>query len=206
MTKLATIDASALTAKAVIDASAHKADSAALTIKGSATVGSEVTGGQGSDTIIMGAGNDLVGSSAKADTITLGAGNDTYVLMDATHSTIAARDVILDFQANTVAGTDGKLAVDDVAARNGDVIAIDSEIATAGDGAINFATFTTAADAITFLGNSAEAAAGNMVNIAFVSTTGFVYIDLTDNGIADSVIQLTGVTSLTEAAFTFISV
>ncbi len=48
------------------------------------------------------------------DTITLGDGNDAYVLLNAAHSVVAARDVITDFKANTVGQGVGGLATSPV--------------------------------------------------------------------------------------------
>lgn len=203
MTKLATIDASALTAGATISAAAHAADSAALTIKGSATAANSLTGGATADTIIGGAAADTITSSAKADTITLGGGNDTYVLASAAHSVVNARDIITDFNANTVGqGANGAAtvagAVAAVADRNGDVI--DLSVFTPTE--VNVAVFQNAADALTFLQNSAGGTA--QVNVALDAATGALYIDGTDNGIADSVITLTGVTTIDAAAFVMV--
>lgn len=208
MTKLATIDASALTAGATIDASAHVSDSAALTITGSATAANDLTGGATADTIIGGEAADTITSSAGADTITLGGGNDTYVLANATDSVVNARDVITDFNANTVGqGTNGAATVAGAAAadlRNGDVIDLSAFIGGGGQPAdgVNVAVFANASDATTFLANSAGGgAAGSAVNVALDSSIGALYLDINDNGIADSVITLTGVETIDAAAF-----
>ncbi|HRQ86964.1 MAG TPA: calcium-binding protein, partial [Candidatus Saccharibacteria bacterium] len=207
MTKLATIDASALTAGATIDASAHVSDSAALTITGSATAANDLTGGATADTIIGGEAADTITSSAGADTITLGGGNDTYVLAHATDSVVNARDVITDFNANTVGqGANGAATVAGAAAanlRNGDVIDLSAFIGGGGQPAdgVNVAVFANASDATTFLANSALGAAGSAVNVALDSSTGALYLDINDNGIADSVITLTGVETIDAAAF-----
>ena len=207
MTKLATIDASALTAGATIDASAHASDSAALTITGSATAANNLRGGATVDTIIGGEAADTITSSAGADTITLGGGNDTYVLAHATDSVVNARDVITDFNANTVGqGANGAATVAGAAAanlRNGDVIDLSAFIGgldQPADG-VNVAVFANASDATTFLANSALGAAGSAVNVALDSSTGALYLDINDNGIADSVITLTGVETIDAAAF-----
>lgn len=201
MTKLATIDASAVTAGTTISAAAHVGTSAALTIKGSATEANTITGGATADVIVGGAKADVITSSAKADTITLGGGNDTYILADATHSTVSARDVITDFSANKVGqGVNGAATTAGAAAanmRNGDVI----DLSAAAPTLVNVAVFANASDATTFLANSAGAAAGVAVNVALDSSTGALYVDMTDNGIADSFIQLTGVTTIDAAAF-----
>jgi hypothetical protein len=162
-----------------------------------------VNGSSGSDTINLGDGNDWVYSSGKADTITLGAGKDTYVLANVTDSTIAARDVITDFQANTVGqGAGGTVnsqgAATSLSARNGDVIDLSS--VDAGLNGIRVGVFSNAANAQTFVQNGATDT-HTWVNAALDSTTGFLYLDVTDDGVVDSVIQLTGVTTINEAAF-----
>lgn len=144
-----------------------------------------VVGGADADVINTGSENDTVISSTGADNITLGEGNDTYVLANAGDSTIAVRDMITDFSANTATGTDPV---------NGDLI----DLQAFGAGALDVAVFANAADASTFLGNND---ADGEMNIAFDSATGYLYIDTDDDGIANSVIELTGVTTIDEAAF-----
>lgn len=145
-----------------------------------------VTGSMGDDAIDLGAGDDTVSSSGGEDTITLGAGNDIYALVDSNHSVINSRDVITDFSANT-------------ATTDGDVIDLQG---VTGLNDVNVAVFTNAADATTFLANSAGAGqAGQAVNAALDSSTSFLYLDVNDSGIADSVIELAGVTTIDEAAF-----
>lgn len=164
-----------------------------------------ITGSDGKDVIDGGAGNDTINSSAEVDTITLGAGNDKYVLGAATDSTVSKSDVIIGFQANTIGqGTDGAAttagAVAADASKNGDVINI-----IAVNGAltlVNVSVFDNASDATTFLANAAGAgASGAASNIALDSSTGKLYMDLDDSGIADSVLTLQGVTTIDAAAF-----
>ncbi|MBD1401322.1 beta strand repeat-containing protein [Pelovirga terrestris] len=208
MTELATIDASSVALQATtegvavtIDASAHVSTSTALTIIGSATGKNVITGGATDDVIIGGAASDTIISSEGADTITLGGGNDIYKLGAATDSVVNARDVITDFNANTVGqGTNGAATTAGaaaVAARNGDVIDLTEFNPTL----VNVAVLTNASDATTFLANSAGAAAGVAVNVALDSSTGTLYIDGLDDGVADSVLMLTGVTTIDAAAF-----
>lgn len=144
-----------------------------------------VIGGADADVINTGSENDTVISSTGADNITLGEGNDTYVLANTGDSTIAVRDMITDFSANTATGTDPV---------NGDLI----DLQAFGAGALDVAVFANAADASTFLGNND---ADGEMNIALDSATGYLYIDTDDDGIANSVIELTGVTTIDEAAF-----
>jgi len=168
----------------------------------------DVYGSSGSDTINLGDGDDWVVSSGKADTITLGAGKDTYLLWNVSNSTIAARDVITDFQANTVGqGAGGTVnsqgANTTLSARNGDVIDlswVDGSLT-----GIRVGVFSNAADAQTFVQNG-NLDAHTWVNAALDSTTGFLYLDVTDDGVVDSVIQLTGVTTINEAAFVILRV
>jgi Ca2+-binding RTX toxin-like protein len=164
-----------------------------------------VTGSAGKDAINLGAGNDTVNSSGSVDSITLGDGNDIYVLGNVAHSVVAARDVITDFKANTVGqGAAGAVttagATATAAARNGDVINIDA--VNAAFTVIRVGVLGNAADAQTFIQNGAGAAEGaNTVNAALDSTTGYLYLDTDDNGVVDSVIELTGVTTINAAAF-----
>jgi len=158
-----------------------------------------VFGSQGDDSIDMGEGADFVQSSGGADTITLGAGNDTYFLADEGDSVINSRDVITDFSANTVGqGPDGAVdefgAIGPVDDRDGDVI----DLSIAGAASLSVEVFANASDATTFLANND---ADGEMNIALDSSTGFLYIDTADDGIANSVIELTGVTTIDEAAF-----
>lgn len=161
-----------------------------------------VTGGRDEDVINTGSEADKVNSSDSADNITLGAGNDIYDLNSVTHSVVSARDVITDFSANTVGqGAGGAVtsagATNTVADRNGDLIDLDS---LAGLTAINVGVQANAADAQTFIQNGGADATG-AVNAALDSSTGLLYIDINDNGNIDSVIELTGVTTIDAAAF-----
>lgn len=203
MTKLATIDASALTAGATIDASAA---TSALTIKGSLTAANDLTGGTKADIIIGGAKNDTITGGLKGDTLTSGGGKDTFVF-GAGDSSIGtgAFDTITDlgktstYHLNTVGnGTDG--AADktgaDLTKLNGSVL----EFAAAGSGAdgIVVDVLTSAADATTFLANNKGT---NTTVAALDSTNNNLYVDNTGDGVADFFIHLTGVETITAAAF-----
>lgn len=184
MTKLATIDASANTAGVVIDASLAAVTSPALTIKGTAKA-------------------DTIKGGALGDTITLGGGNDT---MDYTAGVskigTGKFDTITDFSANTygnslvTAGAAGTGAAADVTKWTGDVLKFDGN-AAAVTAVVD--VFTNAANATTFLANNANAANG--IVAALDSSTGNLYIDNTADGVADFFISLTGVTTITAAAF-----
>ncbi|MFC7331758.1 beta strand repeat-containing protein [Rhodocista pekingensis] len=165
-----------------------------------------ITGSQGNDVINAGAGNDKVNSSAGADTITLGDGNDTYVLVDTAHSVLAKYDTILDFKANTVLAdeddaSEGAAALAD---RDGDVIDLNGLLADGADG-IKVFVASNAADAQTFIQNTGNAA-GDLTGFALDSSTNLLYMDFNQDGVVDSVIKLTGVTTITEAAFTGLDV
>jgi len=215
MTKLATIDASALTAGATISAAAHAADSAALTIKGSATAANSLTGGATADTIVGGAKADVITGGAGADVLTGGAGNDKFVIAVATDSTLAKMDTITDFSANTFGqGTNGAAdekgaKVADAAKWTGDVIDVSAIIATAKDTdgttaitKLDVFVASNAADALTFIQNVGNAANNDgQTGFALDSSSGKLYLDFNSDGVVDSVIGLTGVTTITEAAF-----
>ncbi len=202
-TKLATINAAANTAGVTISAAATTtATNAKITITGSATAANTLTGSSNADTIVGGSKADSFTGRAGADTITGGAGNDTFVLTAAGDSTLVAMDVITDFSANTVGqGANGAAttagAVAAATSRNGDVI----DLTFATPTAIEFSVQTNASDAQTFIQNAATDGAVTAVNAALDSSSGRLYIDANNDGTIDSVIQLTGVTTLTAAAF-----
>mgnify|MGYP000415709511 CR=1 FL=1 len=166
-----------------------------------------VTGSAGMDIINTGAGNDTVNSSAGTDTITFGAGNDEYNLTAASHSVLAAYDTITDFSANTYgAGANGAVTTagaNGVASTSltGDVIDLTAVMNNAVS-TINVYVASNAANAQTFIQNVANASTSDS-GIALDSSTGLLYIDLDSNGVVDSVIALTGVTTIDAAAFTF---
>ena len=205
-TKLATIDASALTAGATINGSAALATSAALTIKGSATAANTLTGGAAADTISGGSGNDVITGGAKGDTLTGNGGNDKFVFA-AGDSVIGTGsfDNLTDFVANTLGnGANGAAdktgaitaGLTDATKLNGDVLSI----AKFGDGSggVKVDVLTTAADALTYLQNQKAA---NTVVAALDSTGQNLYIDNTGDGVADLYIHLTGVSTINAAAF-----
>ncbi|SHN42623.1 S-layer protein [Duganella sacchari] len=183
-TKLATIDASANTAGATINAAA---DTIAVTIKGTAKA-------------------DVITSGTQGDTITGGGGNDLFKFGAGSSSIGTGKfDTITDFVANTYgnaqsggvdtggAGTGANAAT---AKWTGDVLSF----AHAGTGATAFKVdiLTSAADATTYLANNKDA---NGVVAALDSTNNNLYVDNTGDGVADFYIHLTGVTTITAAAF-----
>jgi len=159
-----------------------------------------VLGSEGDDTIDLGVGDDIVESSDGEDAITLGDGNDAYQLQNTQHTVINAYDTILDFNANTVGqGASGAADEDGAAAladRDGDVIDLSGFFMGSPDLSVD--VFGNASDATTFLANNDF---DGELNIALDSSTGLLYIDIADNGIADSVLELAGVTTIDEAAF-----
>lgn len=206
-TKLATIDASALTAGATISAAATTtATNAAITMKGSATAANTLTGSSNADTIIGGSKNDTITGGGKGDTLTGNGGNDKFVFA-AGDSVIGTGtfDTITDFLANTYGqGANGAVTVagatTDSTKINGDVL----QIAKTGTGAggILFSVLSNAADASTYLATNKAA---NTVVAALDSSTGALYIDnVGADGVADLYIKLTGVTSLDAAAFVLV--
>lgn len=166
-----------------------------------------IWGGADNDVIDAGADRDVVSSSAGADAITLGSGNDVYALTNNTHSVLAKFDTISDFVANTYGqGTAGAATVAgataDVTKLTGDTITVSTLL----DGFVNgikVFVATNAADAQTFIQNTANAtgAAANYTGFALDSTSNQLYMDFNQDGVIDSVVKLTGVTTITEAAF-----
>lgn len=201
MTKLATINLSANTAGGTVSVAAAATDgtAAAISITGSGAADT-ITGSGNADTISAGAGNDTITGGAKADTLSGGAGNDKFVIAAASDSTLAAMDVISDFSANTYGqGTDGAVTSAGANATStkwtGDVIDLSFSTLTT----IDVQVVTNAADALTFLNNNSTNTTN--IGVALDSSSSKLYIDINDDGTADSVIQLTGVTTIDEAAF-----
>ncbi|MCW5598468.1 MAG: calcium-binding protein [Nitrosomonas sp.] len=208
MTKLATVNAANNTAGVNIDVSLAKTDgsAAAITITGSS--GDDTIKGSGNaDTISGGAGNDTITGGAKADNLAGGEGNDIFAYTALADSTLVNLDVISDFTANTFGqGTSG--AADDKGASfdniddwTGDVIDLSVVNANAqGFNKIDVSVQANSSDAQTFLQNLGQTTA-DTIGAALDSSTGRVLIDIDSNGTADMVIQLTGVTTIDEAAF-----
>jgi Ca2+-binding RTX toxin-like protein len=159
-----------------------------------------ITGAAGKDVLVGGEGKDIITGGAAADALTGGAGNDTFVLAVAADSVLAARDVINDFSANTfgngAAGVAGTGAVTGSAAKfTGDVIDVTAFTVVG----VNVTVQANAADAQTYIQNQTGGA--NLLGAALDSSTGLLYMDLTNDGVIDSVIELTGVTTIDAAAF-----
>jgi hypothetical protein len=163
-----------------------------------------IWGGADADVINAGTERDTVYSSTGADSITLGAGNDVYVLDLAAESVLATFDTITDFSANTYGqGTSGaantKGANTTVANLTGDTIDV-SGLFSGGVTGIAVLVVTNAADAQTFIQNTG-ADSTNSTGFALDSTSGKLYMDFNQDGTVDSVVALTGVSTLTTAAF-----
>ncbi|MCK2096651.1 beta strand repeat-containing protein [Thauera aromatica] len=167
-----------------------------------------ITGGADADVIDAGSEHDVVVSSTGADTITLGEGNDVFMLSSNTHSVLATFDTITDFNANTYGqGTSGAADADGanatVANLTGDTISVSTLFSGAVDG-IKVFVASNAADAQTFIQNTANVstgAAANYTGFALDSSSNLLYMDFNQDGAIDSVVKLTGVTTITEAAF-----
>jgi len=158
-----------------------------------------VLGSMNDDSIDLGSGDDFVPASDGEDIITMGDGNDTYSLSDTQLTTIDAFDTITDFTPNTVGqGTGGEANEDGAAVglddRDGDVI----DLSVFGSQSLAVEVFANASDATTFLANNDG---DGELNIALDDSTGLLYMDIDDNGFANSVIELQGVTDIDEAAF-----
>ncbi|MCI0755730.1 DUF4214 domain-containing protein [Teichococcus vastitatis] len=163
-----------------------------------------ITGGAGKDVLSGGEGNDTITGGLGGDTLDGGAGNDIFVYGAASHSTLVNLDVITGFSANTAGnGTDGAAGTGagDAANWTGDVLrfAVSSAVDTAG---VTVGVQNNAADAQTYLQNLDFLGAG----AALDASSSRLYMDLDSNGSVDSVIQLTGVTTLTAAAFDLVFV
>ncbi len=162
----------------------------------------QITGSDGKDVIDAGAGADTITGGAEVDTITTGAGNDTVIIAAATDSTLAKMDTITDFSANTygngTSGAAGTGAAADSTKWTGDVLKLNVDTGTYTKVDVN--VVTSAADATVFIQNVANATA-DTIAAALDSNTGKLYIDMTGDGTVDTVIGLTGVATITEAAF-----
>ena len=204
---------SAVTDKNVTVKTGNGADYINLSSVTDATKGATVTTGEGDDTITgtagndtidAGAGRDIVMSTAGADSINLGDGNDVYKLVSATHSVLVKSDVITGFSPNTKGiGTSAadvaKGATTTVADLTGDTINVEG-LFTNGVVGIKVHVVSSAFDAQTSIQNTG-ADATNFTGFALDSSTGKLYMDFDQNGTVDSVVTLTGVTTITEAAF-----
>jgi len=206
--KLATVDASANTGGADIDVSMAATDgtASALTVKGSATAANTLVGSGNADTIVGGSKIDHITGGAKGDTLTGNGGNDMFMFAtgDSAIGT-GTFDTITDFVGNTwgngtagAAGTEADLSV--ASKVTGDVLSFTVGGTAIAANGIKVFVATSAADATTFLANTASAD-NTQASAALNSTDGKLYVDMTGDGVTDFYIALTGVSSLTAAAF-----
>ncbi len=122
----------------------------------------------------------------------------------ASNSTLVNLDVISDFTANTVSLAAPLNTAALAATRNGDVLSFTALAAVAtqaGVGPIRVSVQTNSTDAQIFLQNISADATADEFAAALDSSTGRLFVDLDANGTVDSVVQLTGVTTITAAAF-----
>ena len=210
MTKLASVDGSANTGGVTFNGSSADmttpTTSVAMTIKGSATAANTLTGTGHADTIVGGSKVDTITGGKGGDTLTGNGGNDKFVFA-AGDSSIGTGtfDTITDFVANTwgngtggAAGTEADLTV--AAKVTGDVLSFTAGGTALAANGIKVFVASSAADATTFLANTASAD-NTQASAALNSADGKLYVDMTGDGVTDFYIGLTGVTSLTAAAF-----
>jgi Ca2+-binding RTX toxin-like protein len=212
--KVTTFDASGVVGDGTDDTAANLAvtftsanTTATATVHITGGAGNDaLTGGATIDVIVGGAGKDVIKGAANADTLTGGAGNDTFVYGAVSESTLIKLDVITDFTANTF-GQGASGAATSAGANagstslNGDLINLNAVVGGLTD--INVGVQTSAADAQTFLQNTAADTVNftGFVGAALDSSSSKLYIDVDNNGTVDMVLQLTGVTTITSAAF-----
>lgn len=210
MTKLASVDGSANTGGVTFSGAladmTTPTTSVAMSIKGSATAANTLTGTGHADTIVGGSKVDTITGGKGGDTLTGNGGNDKFVFA-AGDSSIGTGtfDTITDFVANTwgngtggAAGTEADLTV--AAKVTGDVLSFTVGGTASATNGIKVFVASSAADATTFLANTASAD-NTQASAALNSADGKLYVDMTGDGVTDFYIGLTGVTSLTAAAF-----
>jgi hypothetical protein len=205
--KLATVDATANTAGGTIDVhnAATDGSAALLTVKGSSAASSVIVGSGNADTIIGGTKADTITGGAGADKLTGGGGNDTFKFAAVSDSTLIKMDTVTDFVANTFGqGANGAATAAGANAAdthlNGDMLNLNA--VAGGYTSIKVSVQANSSDAQTFLQNmSADVSFVGFVGAALDSSSNQLYIDVDHNGTVDMVIKLTGVTTLTEAAF-----
>ena len=177
-----------------------------LEITGSATAANTLIGSANADVITGGAKADTIYGGAGADELTGGAGNDVFGYTAAVQSTLSKLDVISDFTANTygngTSGAAGTGAGADTTKWTGDVIQLSVDTGTFTKVAAS--TQTNATNAQVYIQNTADATADTVI-AALDSSSGMLYVDWNSDGVIDSVVELTGVTSITAAAFTLVA-
>ena len=148
-----------------------------------------VIGGAGKDVLKGGAGNDVLYGFGGSDVLTGGAGSDTFGYLVASHSQVANRDVIRDFDAAT-----------DRFEFEGDLFML-STVDTAVSGKLNAATFNVN---LTQALNAAHLGVHHVVIFTATSgdLAGSAFLVGDANGIAgyqaadDLIVEITGATNL----------
>jgi hypothetical protein len=210
-TKVAAIDASGNTgtAAATIDVSAS---TKAVTIAAENGAKNTLVGSAQADTIVGGAKADTITGGLGGDTLNGGAGNDTFKYITTADSTLLNLDTINGFSANTWGqGVNSSSVADGSATKDGadpasTKLSGDLIDLTGVEGANTFIKVgvqTNSSDAQTFLQNMAADTThfAGYVGAALDSSSGNLYLDVDNNGTADMVIHLAGVTTLNESAF-----
>jgi VCBS repeat-containing protein len=129
----------------------------------------------GADKLYGGAGNDVLSGGAGADILTGGAGADAFVYTDVSESTAAATDTIADFH---------QAEADYI-----DLSAIDANTLLIGD------------QAFAFVGTAAFSHTAGELRYQVSGATATLQADINGDGLADLVIKLTGVTTLSATDF-----
>ena len=132
-------------------------------------------GGAGADLLDGGIGNDMLVGGAGADTLVGGAGADRFVFTSLADSTASARDVISDF---SIADKD-RVSLSD----------IDANSKTAGD------------QKFAFIGTAAFSGVAGQLHYEHSGGNTLVMGDVNGDGVADLVIQVSGLVSLTSGDF-----
>lgn len=130
-----TVDASGMTGAFIMGAGFTVQNTGASITGG--TGADTLTGGTGNDTVVGGAGADTITGGNGVDTLTGGAGADTFVLTTGGALVGANRDIVKDFSAGGVVGTNDMVGINNA----------DTTVATA-VGAAAFGNATTAATAV----------------------------------------------------------
>jgi S-layer protein len=186
-TKLATINASALTGKLTLDLSAQNGVAVSVTGgSGNDVLKASVGATSHADVLVGGAGNDSLYAGSNGATLTGGAGNDLFV-MSATSKEANTYSIITDFQA-------------------GDLLQVGATGATATTFAKLTANLNASTSSFSNFVNAAieQAHAGDAVWFSFGGNS-YVVVDSGTDGTTfvnaeDMIVQLTGV-DLTNASF-----
>jgi Ca2+-binding RTX toxin-like protein len=180
-------------------------DTPALYVTGSRTHANLLIGSSWDNVIVGGAGDDLIwGGPGGADTLTGGGGNDQFRFVWSSDSDYAGNastvDVITDFSPNTAAFDVGGAGPHGAAPQHywwtGDVI----DLRAYGKSTMSLGIAGSAAGAAAIIKQLSDTW-HNDINAALDQTTGMLYLDTNADAVVDLRIELTGVTTLTTAAF-----